>query len=112
MRPPAPRQVVLARDKLRAECALSAVPVPEIEMTVQKQTTKLVGRVGRSDFFLCLFPCSRREARLGQSDRRLRSFLHAGTHFFPNMDSSHWVAMLLQYCLTLPPSIQCKYWVG
>ena len=46
-----PRQVVLARDRLRAECALSAVPVPGIEMTVQKKTTKIVGRVGRSDFF-------------------------------------------------------------
>ena len=49
-------QVVLARDKLRAECALSAVPVPGIEVTVQKITTKLIGHVGRSDFFLCLFP--------------------------------------------------------
>ena len=74
MRPPAPRQVVLARDKLRAECALSAVPVPGIEMTWQKKTLKLVGRVGRSDFFLCLFPRSRREARLQRSDWRLRSF--------------------------------------
>ena len=64
MRPLAPRQVVLARHKLGAEGALSAVPVPGIEMTVQKKATKLVGRIGRSDFFLCLFPCSRREARL------------------------------------------------
>ena len=74
MRPPAPRQVVLAQDKLRTECALSAVPVPGIEMTVQKKTTKLVGRVGTSDFFMCLFPCSRREGRLERSDWRLRPF--------------------------------------
>ena len=39
IKPPAPRQVVLAPDKLRAECAFSAVPVPGIEMTVQKNTT-------------------------------------------------------------------------
>ena len=31
MSPPAPRQVVLAPDKLRAEYVLGAVPVPGIE---------------------------------------------------------------------------------
>ena len=40
-RPPAPRQVVLARDKLRAECVLSAVPVPGIEITVHKRLLSL-----------------------------------------------------------------------
>ena len=51
MRPPAPEQGGLARDKLRAGCALSAAPFPGIEMIVQKNTTKLVGWVGRSVFF-------------------------------------------------------------
>ena len=74
MRPPAARQVVLARGKLRAECALGAVPVPGIELIVQKKATKLVRRVGRSDFFQCPFRCYRREARLERSDRRLRPF--------------------------------------
>ena len=36
MRPPAPRQMVLARDKPDAKHVLSAVPVPGIETTVQK----------------------------------------------------------------------------
>ena len=30
----------LARDKLRAECALTAAPIPGIEMTAQKNTTR------------------------------------------------------------------------
>ena len=48
MRPPAPRQVILARDNLRAEYAPSAVPVPGIETTVQKSTTKQVGQVEKA----------------------------------------------------------------
>lgn len=36
MRPPTPRQGGLARDKPRDECFLSAVPVPRIDMSVQK----------------------------------------------------------------------------
>ena len=35
MRPPTPEQGGLARDELRAECALSAAPIPGIEMIVQ-----------------------------------------------------------------------------
>ena len=51
MRPSAPEQGGLARDKLRAECALSAAPIPGIQIIVQKNTTTLVGWVGRSAFF-------------------------------------------------------------
>lgn len=43
MRLPAPEQGGLARDKLRAERALSSAPCPGVEMTVQKNTTKPVG---------------------------------------------------------------------
>ena len=51
MRPPAPERGGLARDKLRGECALSTAPIPGIKIIVQKNTTTLVGWVGRSVFF-------------------------------------------------------------
>ena len=70
MRPPAPRQVVLARDKLRAEYPLSAVPVPGIDMTMQRTLLSLSGgREGLNFSCAYLFPCSHREARLERSDR-------------------------------------------
>ena len=43
MRPPAPEQGGLARDELRAECALSAAPIPGIEMIVQERLLSLQG---------------------------------------------------------------------
>ena len=62
MRPPAPEQGGVARDKLRAEYALSTAPIPGIEMIVYKNTTTLVVWMGRSVSFLVpttLFPqCS------------------------------------------------------
>ena len=51
MRRPAPRQVVPARDKPRAENALNVVPVPGTVATVQNKTTKIIRRVGMSVFF-------------------------------------------------------------
>ena len=92
IRPPAPRQAVLARDKLRAECALSAVPVPGIELTVQKKTTKLVGWVGRSVFFLRLLVFT---GNLGLNEVA-GDCVHSSSDshqmlepiFVPNMDSS------------------------
>ena len=39
MRLPDPKQGGLTRDELRAEYALSAAPIPGIEMIVQKKTT-------------------------------------------------------------------------
>ena len=41
MGPPAPEQGGLARDELRAECALSAAPIPGIEMIVQERLLTL-----------------------------------------------------------------------
>ena len=41
MKSPSPKKGGLALDKLRAECALSAAPIPGIEVTVQKNTTVL-----------------------------------------------------------------------
>ena len=41
MKPPAPKQGGLARDELRAECALSAVPIPGIEASVQERLLSL-----------------------------------------------------------------------
>ena len=72
MKLPAPKQGGLARDKLRSECVLSAASIPAIEMSAQKKTTKPVGWVGRSVFFLCLLPCSRRVARLRRNDQPRR----------------------------------------
>ena len=114
MRPPAPRQVVLARDKFRAECALSAVPVPGIEMSMQP--TKLAGRVGRSEFFCAHFPVL--AGKLGL-DEVADDCVHSPSDshqmlepiFVPNKDSSHWLAILVQYSLRLPPIFQCKYGV-
>ena len=73
MRPPALKQRGLARDKLGTECALSAAPIAWIELIVQTKTTKPAGWVGRSVFFLCLLPCSRRVARLRRNDQLGRS---------------------------------------
>ena len=53
MRPPSPRQVVLARYKEHPKFTLSTVAVPRIEATLQKNTTKFVGRVRIVGSFLC-----------------------------------------------------------
>ena len=68
MRPPASEQGGLARDKLRAKCALSTAPIPGIEMIAQTKNTKRVGWVGRSAFFLCRLPCSRSSSPYGITD--------------------------------------------
>ena len=86
MRPPAPRQVVLAGSEIRAEYALSAVPVPGIKTTAQKNT-KLVYRASGK---VCIFPAP--ISLISQGARLERSAL---TYFAPNMGSSHWVAILI-----------------
>ena len=52
MRPPAPEQGGLARDELRAACALSAAPIPGIDMFEQGRLLSLWG--GQEG--LCIFP--------------------------------------------------------